>query len=37
MEIIQRLQKKLSIPVSHDDRHGSAVITLAALRNAFTK
>ena len=30
-DIIKRLQNELSIPVFHDDQHGTAVITLAAL------
>ncbi|MDK1476492.1 NADP-dependent malic enzyme [Streptomyces sp. 549] len=33
-EIEQRLQERLDIPVFHDDQHGTAVVTLAALRNA---
>ncbi|MFI8890405.1 NADP-dependent malic enzyme [Streptomyces paradoxus] len=28
------LQERLGIPVFHDDQHGTAVVTLAALRNA---
>ena len=32
-DIIKRLQNELSIPVFHDDQHGTAVITLAALIN----
>jgi malate dehydrogenase (oxaloacetate-decarboxylating) len=35
LEIVEKLQKELSIPVFHDDRHGTAVITLAALINAL--
>jgi malate dehydrogenase (oxaloacetate-decarboxylating) len=35
LEIIEGLQKILSIPIFHDDRHGTAVITLAALINAL--
>ena len=35
LEIVEQLQKELSIPVFHDDRHGTAVITLAALINAL--
>ncbi|GAA3118408.1 hypothetical protein GCM10017687_35050 [Streptomyces echinatus] len=27
-------QERLDIPVFHDDQHGTAVVTLAALRNA---
>jgi malate dehydrogenase (oxaloacetate-decarboxylating) len=33
-EIEQRLQETLDIPVFHDDQHGTAVVTLAALLNA---
>ena len=33
-EIERRLQEKLSIPVLHDDQHGTAVVALAAVRNA---
>jgi malate dehydrogenase (oxaloacetate-decarboxylating) len=33
-EIERRLQQALDIPVFHDDQHGTAVVTLAALRNA---
>ena len=33
-EIERRLSETLSIPVFHDDQHGTAVVTLAALRNA---
>jgi malate dehydrogenase (oxaloacetate-decarboxylating) len=33
-EIERRLQERLDIPVFHDDQHGTAVVTLAALRNA---
>ena len=29
------MQKELSIPVFHDDQHGTAIITLAALLNAI--
>lgn len=35
-DIIKRLQNELSIPVFHDDQHGTAVITLAALINSLT-
>jgi malate dehydrogenase (oxaloacetate-decarboxylating) len=35
LEIIERLHKDLQIPVFHDDQHGTAVITLAALINAL--
>ncbi|MBW1597161.1 MULTISPECIES: NAD(P)-dependent malic enzyme [unclassified Streptomyces] len=33
-EIEQRLKERLDIPVFHDDQHGTAIVTLAALRNA---
>jgi malate dehydrogenase (oxaloacetate-decarboxylating) len=33
-EIEKQLQERLDIPVFHDDQHGTAVVTLAALRNA---
>jgi malate dehydrogenase (oxaloacetate-decarboxylating) len=35
LEIIERLHKDLQIPVFHDDQHGTAIITLAALINAL--
>jgi malate dehydrogenase (oxaloacetate-decarboxylating) len=35
LEIVERLQQELPIPVFHDDQHGTAVIALAALRNAL--
>jgi malate dehydrogenase (oxaloacetate-decarboxylating) len=35
-EIEDRLKKVLKIPVFHDDQHGTAVVTLAALLNALT-
>lgn len=35
LEIVERLTKELSIPVFHDDQHGTAIITLAALVNAL--
>lgn len=34
-EIEHRLQKELDIPVFHDDQHGTAIVTLAALINAL--
>jgi malate dehydrogenase (oxaloacetate-decarboxylating) len=34
-DIIKRLRYELSIPVFHDDQHGTAVITLAALINSL--
>ncbi|MCF6526425.1 NADP-dependent malic enzyme [Streptomyces sp. JJ36] len=33
-EIEDRLKERLDIPVFHDDQHGTAIVTLAALRNA---
>ncbi|THA24560.1 NADP-dependent malic enzyme [Streptomyces sp. RKND-216] len=33
-EIEEQLKKRLDIPVFHDDQHGTAIVTLAALRNA---
>jgi malate dehydrogenase (oxaloacetate-decarboxylating) len=33
-EVEARLAESLSIPVFHDDQHGTAVVVLAALRNA---
>lgn len=33
-EIEQELQARLDIPVMHDDQHGTAVVTIAALTNA---
>jgi malate dehydrogenase (oxaloacetate-decarboxylating) len=33
-EIEERLQKELDIPVMHDDQHGTAIVTAAALMNA---
>ncbi|TDB71615.1 NADP-dependent malic enzyme [Micromonospora sp. KC723] len=35
-EIERRLDEELSIPVFHDDQHGTAIVVLAALRNAAT-
>ncbi|MFL6392061.1 MAG: NADP-dependent malic enzyme, partial [Nitrososphaeraceae archaeon] len=34
-DILKRLRDELSIPVFHDDQHGTAVITLAALINSL--
>ncbi|HET6154386.1 MAG TPA: NAD-dependent malic enzyme [Marmoricola sp.] len=34
-EIEQRLRERLSIPVFHDDQHGTAIVVLAALTNAL--
>ncbi|MDP2014614.1 MAG: malic enzyme-like NAD(P)-binding protein, partial [Actinomycetota bacterium] len=33
-EVERRLRETLDIPVMHDDQHGTAVVVLAALRNA---
>jgi malate dehydrogenase (oxaloacetate-decarboxylating) len=33
-EVERRLQERVDIPVFHDDQHGTAIVTLAALRNA---
>ncbi len=33
-DILERLEKELSIPVFHDDQDGTAIVTLAALINA---
>jgi len=35
MEISEELEKKISIPVFHDDRHGTSVVALAALLNSL--
>jgi malate dehydrogenase (oxaloacetate-decarboxylating) len=35
-EVERRLKDSLDIPVFHDDQHGTAVVVLAALRNAAT-
>lgn len=34
-EIERRLRQELNIPVFHDDQHGTAIVTLAALINAL--
>lgn len=34
-EIEARLQRELDIPIFHDDQHGTAIVTLAALINAL--
>jgi malate dehydrogenase (oxaloacetate-decarboxylating) len=36
LEIVERLENDLSIPVFHDDQHGTAIITLAAVLNSLT-
>jgi malate dehydrogenase (oxaloacetate-decarboxylating) len=33
-EVERRLQERLDIPIFHDDQHGTAIVTLAALANA---
>ncbi|MFD0773062.1 NADP-dependent malic enzyme [Streptomonospora algeriensis] len=33
-DIERRLRERLDIPVFHDDQHGTAIVTVAALRNA---
>jgi malate dehydrogenase (oxaloacetate-decarboxylating) len=35
LNIVASLQKELSIPIFHDDQHGTSVVTLAALVNAI--
>lgn len=35
LEIVERLQQELPIPVFHDDQHGTSIIALAALLNAL--
>lgn len=34
-EVEEKLAQRLDIPVFHDDQHGTAVVTLAALQNAL--
>lgn len=34
-EIEERLKREMSIPVFHDDQHGTAIVTVAALLNAL--
>jgi len=34
-EIESRLRKELDIPIFHDDQHGTAIVTQAALNNAL--
>ncbi|HEY6934311.1 MAG TPA: malic enzyme-like NAD(P)-binding protein [Marmoricola sp.] len=34
-ELVARLQEELDVPVFHDDQHGTAIVVLAALRNAL--
>ena len=35
LEIVERLSKEVTIPIFHDDQHGTAIIALAALVNAL--
>ena len=35
-EVERRVQERVDIPVFHDDQHGTAIVTVAALRNAAT-
>src|SRR5437660_4467536 len=35
MEISEELEKKIRIPIFHDDRHGTSVVALAALLNSL--
>ncbi len=35
IEIEEQLRRQLDIPVFHDDQHGTAIVVLAALRNAL--
>jgi malate dehydrogenase (oxaloacetate-decarboxylating) len=35
VEVEERLQAELDIPVFHDDQHGTAIVVLAGLRNAL--
>ncbi|QQG39636.1 MAG: NADP-dependent malic enzyme [Candidatus Aenigmatarchaeota archaeon] len=34
-EVEETLERRLDIPIFHDDQHGTAVVTLAGLMNAF--
>ena len=35
LEIVERLKEEISLPVFHDDQHGTAIITLSALINSL--
>ena len=35
LEIVEKLQRELPIPVFHDDQHGTSIVALAALINAL--
>jgi malate dehydrogenase (oxaloacetate-decarboxylating) len=35
LEIVERLQRELPIPIFYDDQHGTSIIALAALLNAL--
>jgi len=37
IEIEERLDKELEIPVFHDDQHGTAIVVLAGLKNALRR
>ncbi|TWT95642.1 malic enzyme-like NAD(P)-binding protein [Neorhodopirellula pilleata] len=37
IEIEERLDKELEIPVFHDDQHGTAIVVLAGLRNSMKR
>jgi malate dehydrogenase (oxaloacetate-decarboxylating) len=34
-DVVRRLEEELDVPVFHDDQHGTAIVVLAALRNAL--
>ena len=35
LEIVEKLKEEISLPVFHDDQHGTAIITLSALVNSL--
>ena len=35
LEIVERLKEEISLPIFHDDQHGTAIITLSALINSL--